>query len=384
MKRIQVAVFALAVSVPVVPSRTAWADEPRAVAPPASRAPTLEWVRPSDDKTHFVGAMTGKKVVLWGVNYDHDDSGRLLEDYWDKGWKTVVEDFEEIKALRANIVRIHLQLPKFMDSPERANPENLARLAQLVRLAEDVGLYLDVTGLGCYHKQDVPKWYDALAEAERWAVQARFWKAVAQVCRDSPAVFCYDLMNEPILSGGKNPNEWLAGELGGKWFVQRITLDLAGRTDKEVARAWIKTLTDAIREVDDRHMITIGVIPWAQTFKGAKPLFHAPDVGGPLDFVSVHFYPKKGDIEGSLAALAVYEVGKPLVIEEIFPLGCSIEEAGAFIEGSRKYVDGWISFYWGKTIEEYEKDGDLKGAIISQWLRYFRDHSPIASKDVKK
>ena len=59
----------------------------------------------------------------------------------------------------------------------------------------------------------------------------------------------------------------------------------------------------------------------------------------------------------------MYEVGKPLVIEEIFPLGCSFEEAGQFIDRSRKHADGWISFYWGRTIEENEKAGDLTGAL---------------------
>src|SRR5690606_34004530 len=198
--------------------------------------------------------------------------------------------------------------------------------------AEEVGLYLDITGLGCYHKQDVPPWYDELDEGARWQVQARFWKEVAAVCRDSPAIFCYDLMNEPIIGGGKNPDEWLAGPLGDKYFVQRLTPDVAGRTREEIAAAWIKTLTSAIREVDPDHMITVGVIPWAQTFKGAKPLFYAPGVGDSLDFVSVHFYPKKGELEHTLAALEVYEIGKPLVIEEIFPLQAGLEETDQFIQ----------------------------------------------------
>ena len=34
-------------------------------------------------------------------------------------------------------------------------------------------------------------------EPARWAAQARFWAEVAKVCATSPAVFCYDLMNEP-------------------------------------------------------------------------------------------------------------------------------------------------------------------------------------------
>lgn len=347
---------------------------------PTTPTDPMEWVRPSEDRTHFVGAESGEKIVFWGVNYDHDDASRLLEDYWEEEWETVAADFREIKALGANVVRVHLQLARFMETAEQPNQANLARLGQLVKLAEETGLYLDLTGLGCYHKQDVPAWYDAMEESARWEVQARFWKAVAKVCRESPAIFCYDLMNEPILAGDKPETEWLAGKLGDMYFVQRITLDLAGRTQKEVAREWVKTLTSAIREVDDRHMITVGVIPWALTFKGAKPLFYAPEVGGPLDFVSVHFYPKKGEVDAALEALKVYEVGKPLVIEEMFPLACSVEELGAFIDGSREIADGWISFYWGKTIEEYEEAGDFKGALIAPWLRYFREHSPVAPK----
>lgn len=333
----------------------------------------LELIRPSKDGTHFVGASTGKRFVVWGFNYDHDDAGRLIEDYWEKEWATVAEDFREMKALGANVVRIHLQLGKFMAAADRPDEASLARLGKLVRLAEDTGLYLDLTGLGCYHKKDVPAWYDALGEAARWDVQERFWQAVAKVCKDSPAIFCYDLMNEPILPGEKKKEtEWLAGELGGKHFVQRLSLDLAGRSRADVAKDWIKKLTRAIRKIDDRHMITVGVIPWTQVFKGAKPDFNAPGVGDPLDFVSVHFYPKKGDVAGSLEALKAYEVGKPLVIEEIFPLNCTIEEAEEFIEKSRKHCDGWITFYWGKTIEENERAGDIKGAIVAKWLKRFQ------------
>jgi hypothetical protein len=339
----------------------------------------LEFIRVSDDGKHFVGATTGKPFVAWGVNYDHDDAGRLLEDYWEKEWETVEQDFREIKALGANVVRIHPQLSRFMETAEQPNAANLARLGKLVRLAEEMGLYLDVTGLGCYRKQDVPQWYDELDEAARWEVQGRFWQAVAKTCRESPAIFCYDLMNEPVLAGDKKDNNWLVGEpLGGFYFVQRITLDLAGRTREEVARQWVQSLTTAIRKVDDRHMLTVGCIPWALVFPGAKPLFHGPEVGKPLDFVAVHFYPKKGEVDKALAALKVYEVGKPLVIEEMFPLSCSLEEMDEFIEGSKRHADGWISFYWGKTIEENEKKGDLGGAVIASWLKYFRSHAPKA------
>jgi hypothetical protein len=335
----------------------------------------VERVRVSEDGTHFVRGDAAEPFVVWGVNYDHDRNGRLLEDYWNDEWQTVVEDFAEMKALGANTVRVHLQLSKFMDAADRPNAANLARLAELVQLAERTGLYLDVTGLGCYHKRDVPAWYDALDEAERWRVQARFWRAIAEVCRASPAIFCYDLMNEPILPGAKPETDWLAGAFGDKHFVQRIALDLAGRTRADVAKAWVAELASAIRDVDDGHMITVGVIPWAYVFKGAKPLFHSPEVGGPLDFVSVHFYPKSNDVAGALEALRVYEIGKPLVVEEIFPLQCSVDEARQFIDGSRSFADGWVSFYWGETLEENRRGKQIQHAIMAQWLEYFHSQA---------
>ncbi len=290
----------------------------------------------------------------------------------------MVEDFGEIKALGANVVRIHLQVARFMKTPQEPNEASLSRLADLVQLAERTGLYLDVTGLGCYHKQDVPTWYDAMNESDRWDVQARFWEAVAKTCANSNSIFCYDLMNEPILPGaGKPETDWLAGEFAGKHFVQRITLDLAGRSRKQVAKAWVDKLVSAIRRHDNRHMITVGVIPWVLTFPKAKPLFYSKEVSENLDFVSIHVYPKTGEIDRALEAIVTYEIGKPLVIEEIFPLSCSLNEMDDFINASRKMVDGYISFYWGRPADQYNQSGiDMTGMLIGGWLKYFRTKAP--------
>ena len=32
--------------------------------------------------------------------------------------------------------------------------------------------------------------------------------------------------------------------------------------------------------------------------------------------------------------------------------------------------------YWSKTVEENEKAGGLKGALVAEWLRYFRARAP--------
>lgn len=369
--------FFLAVHLPVVCALLFAPPEPLGVQAVGQSGSALELVRPSEDGSHFVRGASGERFIVWGFNYDHDDGGRLIEEYWREEWDTVAADFRAMKALGANVVRVHLQLSAVMKSATEPNQAELEQLARLARLAEQTGLYLDVTGLGCYDKQAVSPWYDALDEADRWAVQARFWEAVAKTCGASEAVFCYDLMNEPILPGAKPQTEWLAGEFGGKHFVQRIALDLAGRTRSEVAKAWVDRLVAAIRKHDDRHMITVGVIPWAHTFPKAKPLFYSEEVGENLDFASVHFYPKKGEVDKALAALRVYNVGKPLVVEEIFPLRCGLEELDAFVEGSRDFTDGWIGFYWGKTIAEYEQDDyGMAGALTKAWLEYFREKGP--------
>ncbi len=341
--------------------------------------PKPDFIRVSKDRKGFVLTESSRPFTPWGFNYDHDRSSRLIEDYWTDEWQTVESDFEEIKALGANTVRIHLQVARFMNSTTEVNRESIDQLVRLVKLAESKGLYLDITGLACYRRKDVPKWYNDLNEAQRWEVQARFWTAVAKACSQSPAVFCYDLMNEPVVTEDKKGRDWTPGEFAGMCFVQRLTLDFAGRTEKQIAKAWVDKLAGAIRKHDRRHLITVGVIPWALTWPTAKPLFYSKEVGAKLDFVSVHFYPKKGEVDKALTALAVYNIGKPVVIEETFPLECSVPELDQFISRSKSkgLAAGWIGFYWGKTIADYRQSkGDIGDSMALGWLEYFVKKTP--------
>src|SRR5262249_38747475 len=159
-------------------------------------------------------------------------------------------------------------------------------------LAEKTGIYLDLTGLGCYHKPDVPAWYDKLGEQDRWDVQARFWQAVAGRCAKSPAIFCYDLMNEPVVPGGRRKDgDWLGPPFGDKHFVQVITLDQQNRPRPDIARAWIRHLVAAIRKVDRRHLATVGLVHWSLDRNGLTSGFVPEKVVADLDFLCVHLYP---------------------------------------------------------------------------------------------
>jgi hypothetical protein len=345
------------------------------IAPAVARCGELEWVSISKDKDSFVLQKSGDAFVPWGFNYDHDRDGRLLEDYWNKQWGAVEQDFREMKQLGANVVRIHLQVGKFMQGPNEPNEVSLDRLSHLVDLAEDLQLYLDVTGLGCYHKKDVPQWYDNLSEQQRWEVQACFWEAIAQRCAGSPAVFCYDLMNEPVVPGAKKRTDWLGPAFAGKHFVQFITLQACERPREGIAVQWIKKLTTAIRKHDREHLITVGLVPWSLPGKGLTSGFAPQRIAGELDFISVHLYPERSKLDEAMETLAGFSVGKPVVIEEIFPLKCSMRELEQFIEDSQRYACGWIGFYWGKTPEECTGSGRIADALMLKWLEFFRGKS---------
>src|SRR5688572_17814095 len=86
------------------------------------------------DKRGFVFAGTQEPFRPWGMNYGN--SGRLMEDFWDGEWETFAGDFRELRALGANVVRVHLQFGRFMDGPESPNPIAILQLRRMLRLAE--------------------------------------------------------------------------------------------------------------------------------------------------------------------------------------------------------------------------------------------------------
>ena len=354
---------AILLALAFLPTRLAHADD-------------MPWIAVAKDKKAFVLDPSGNKFTLWGLNYDRDDQGRLLEDYWAAEWAAVEKAFQDMEKLGATVVRIHLQVGKFMDAADKPNEKALNRLTQLLDLAERTKLYLDLTGLGCYHKKDVPAWYDKLSEKDRWDVQARFWEAVASRCARSPAVFCYDLMNEPVVPGGRRKEgEWLGPAFGGNHYVQFITLDQQDRPRPEIARQWIRHLSAAIRKQDKRHLITVGLVDWSLDRPGLTSGFVPVKIVDDLDFIAVHLYPEKGKVEEALKTLAGFSVGKPVVIEETFPLKCSLAELEQFIDGSKQHATGWIGFYWGKPPEELRKSKELKDALTLGWLELFEKKS---------
>ena len=344
-----------------------------ALAVGAAESKPMEWIKIGNDDKSFVFSSSGKPFVLRGFNYDRDFNGRLLEDYWDTEWSTVREDFAEMRALGANVVRIHLQFGRFMETALKPNEKALDRLERLVTHAESLGLYLDITGLACYKKEHIPAWYDGLSEKDRWRAQAVFWEAVAKRCAGRPGIFCYDIMNEPLAPAGRHePGEWLGAPFAGYYYVQRIGLDQRGRKRTDIAREWLKAMVSAIRRHDKRHLITVGCLPWKPT-DDPESGFAPKTVALEVDFLCVHIYPESKKIGESIDLLKGFCAGKPVVIEETYPMHCTVEELREFLRKTESHSAGWIGFYWGKTLEECRKSDAWGDALMAGWLEMFQE-----------
>jgi len=312
----------------------------------------------------------GNSFFPWGFNYTNADNVGLIEDDWlnESTWAIIQEDFSEMKALGANIVRIHLQYNKFMTDANTPNETALNRLKEFVEFSEKMGIYLDITGLCAYRKIDQPEYYDDLSDAERWETQTVFWKSVANKVGESPAVFAFNLMNEPVVSvgcDGSSTCDWLIGDgLGGFHFVQNITLN-PGLNYVTTMKEWMAKMTAAIRSEDDKTPITVGFL----------------DLGGysqfndDLDYLSPHIYPKSTELDVSVDRLNNNQTTVPIVIEEISNLHCNIDELGQFFNEVEGKYQGMMGHYFGKTIGELDLN-TISGALRNNFLQYFVDNNP--------
>ncbi|HEX8855555.1 MAG TPA: cellulase family glycosylhydrolase [Thermoleophilaceae bacterium] len=333
----------------------------RGAGSPAPVSPPLELIGVDARGTGFAGTVSGQQFTAWGFNWGGPG------EYRDLG--VVRKRFSEMRALGANTVRIHQQFADLTESPTEANEHELARLASIVEIAEQEGLYLDISGNEVWLPASAPAWYGQLDEASRWDAQATYWSAVARVCAGSPAVFCYDLLSEPLVGNGVPNGDWYTGKLGDFYFGQRISLELAGRRPDDVARAWVEHLTAAIRAEDKRHLITVGLLPDMHMSR-----FDADAVAPLLDFLAVHVYPQTGRAAESVALVErLAALGKPVLIEETYLLAGDVPTLERFVVGTRPYAAGWLGFYFPGPPGGPRS---IQAALAQEWLRLFQSYTP--------
>jgi hypothetical protein len=335
--------------------------------PAGVRGDDLETVKVAADKKGFVLHPSGKRFVPWGHNYASVDILERLAKDPDR----VEREFAEMKVAGTNVARIHPELPRLLKGPREVDPTGIDGLKQLLRIAGKNGIRLKITGLASYRIKDRADWYDKLSESDRWQTQAFFWETVARVGADSPAVFAYDLINEPS-AVGKPEEGWYFGRMGDVEFCQRLSLNPGNRKREDIFRDWTKSMVAAIRKHDKNHLITIGMLPFPGPNKA---------VSEELDFVSPHLYPKRGKVDEEIALLKKFDWGKPIVIGETFLLHCSKDEEREFLLKSRDFAHGWIGHWPDESpaeLAELAKTGKatIANAIWLSWVELFKELGP--------
>ena len=219
---------------------------------------------------------------------------------------------DQIRAIRqmgVNTVRTHLQFRDVMATCTTVKPNAVADLQLLLRRLQETGLYVQLVGLSSWLGDDGDRaaqlsCYADATEADRWTMQATFWRAVASAVAGSSAVLGLDLMNEPMVPGpGAVESCWLpqAGNVcgpvpaGSATYSQRIAKSLGTRSATDVGKAWVKKMTDAIRPVDPTHNITLGCFA-GMTCAGMSPAVQAATE---IDYLSPHVYPKDCSKKGA-------------------------------------------------------------------------------------
>lgn len=319
----------------------------------------------------------GERFIPVGFNYDHDEHYRLLEDYWITEWQKVETDFIAMQQWGATVVRIHLQVSHFLDDASHCREATLCQLDRLLSLAMRCALRIHLVGLGCYHRADVPRWYDALPEPQRWDTQAFFWRTLAQRYRGHPAIFCFDLMNEPVVPGRKRHHKgWLGPEFHGKCFVQFISLDGTQAPRLDIALRWTTLLTNAIRTTDPQRLVTIGLVDWSvEGVEAQSSGFDPVHLSPLLDFLCAHVYPAHGKVDAAVNTVQRFCLGKPLLLDETFPLRCPVEDMDAFLSATQSITTGFLGFYTDQVAPPVTAHHHARNTLMQAWLKVFRQQA---------
>jgi hypothetical protein len=118
---------------------------------------------------------------------------------------------------------------------------------------------------------------------------------------------------------------------------------------------------------------------------GFVPETIAPEV----DFISVHIYPEQGKADEAVEGLKKFVVGKPVVVEETFPLSCDAPTLREFMRRGRSMSSGWVGHYMGESLDDLHA---LKAAgtisagqeLMRQWLLLFREMRSEAVHPIKE
>jgi hypothetical protein len=202
---------------------------------------------------------------------------------------------------------------------------------------------------------------------ERWQVQARFWTAVAHAATTSPAVLCYELTSEPIVS--PTPGYYY-GHLGDKYFVQSIAT-ATGPQAMSLARAWTRLMANSVHAQDDRP-VTIGLRPVT-----TGP-FAPQNIADLLDMLIIHQYPTTRQAPTAISLIQSFAAShKPVLLGETYMLHDDPATQDQFLTGAAPYLTGAFEFFDGRDPTTIQPPLTMYDAIYQKTLEQFIALRPL-------
>jgi len=391
-------------------------------APKNSQSPKSGLIGTTPDGKGFIDRSSRQPFIPFGTNYYDPNTGWAPKIWQQFDPDRVAGHFAVMKKLGVNCARVFLTAATFQPDVNTIDPEALAKLDELVRIAREAEIRLILTGPD--HWEGSPAYWrpDRFGGEEALRALDNFWTVVGRRYRGEPAIFAWDLLNEPQMPWSNEAwqprwNAWLVakyhsreglkaawgGELGDQEKIGdiRIPENKAVQSNprlldwqlfrESLADEWVRRQVEALRRADPTHLITVGYIQWSYPVvrpgdPGLYAAFNPHRQKQWLDFISIHFYPLMGAPFGSrdnweknlayLQTLLAYcHAGKPVVLEEYgwygggapqqHPYLLEDQQArwiGAEIEASRRLAQGWLSWPFADTPDS--RDMSLYGGLV--------------------
>lgn len=402
----------------------------------AAERPHMKLIVVAADGRGFIEGDTGRPYTPFGTNYYDPHTGWAPKLWRQFDAEKVRQHFRIMKEIGVNCARVFLTAGSFQPSAETVEEDALKKLDALIDIAGQAGIRLLLTGPD--HWEGAPPYWkpDRFAGESALSALDRFWQVLGRRYRGEPAIFAWDLLNEPHVPWSTSQwrprwNAWLQ-ESYENWDALKTTwADELAETDhwgnvampenradpnnprlrdwqcfrEYLADGWVRRQVQALRRADPTHLITVGYIQWSYPLVRPGPpsrysAFNPRRQARWLDFITIHFYPSLGDPFQSAenwrenlaylqAVLAYCHTGKPVVLSEYgwygggapqnHPYRSEEQQAdwlSAEVEASRPLADGWLSWPFADT--PASRDISLFAGLVKSdlttkvWSRKFK------------
>lgn len=257
---------------------------------------------------------------------------------------TIAKDFKIIKDAGLNSVRLFVQYEDF--GKANVNPKKLEKLIKTLDIAEAENLKVVLTLFDFFGDYSVMN----------WTLNQRHAEAIVEAVKDHNALIAWDIKNEP-------------------------NLDFESR-GKETVIAWLENMIDLVKELDNKHPVTIG---WSNTQS-------ASILKDKVDIVSFHYYEDLSKLDAAIKTMKKDIPNKPLILQEFGmssysgfwkPFGSSKEDQANYHKKIQEIIAANNLQFMSWTLYDFtEVPKDVVGS--RPWRRNTQKHFGFIDKNGAK